>query len=74
MPKVAMYLVTSCTMDAFPKIPENETHIPPYGYRSYPTHLPLLYDAGAAWLKQQDSYSLVLDAPWLIHLPKVFPW
>ncbi len=34
----------------------------------------LLLDAGTAWLKQQDSYSLVLDAPWLIHLPKVFPW
>ena len=34
----------------------------------------LLHDAGTAWLKHQDSYSLVLDAPWLIHLPKVFPW
>ncbi|DBA92428.1 hypothetical protein WJX77_009083 [Trebouxia sp. C0004] len=27
-----------------------------------------------AWLKEHESYSLVLDAPWLIHLPKVFPW
>ena len=39
-----------------------------------PDTMALLHDAGTAWLKQQDSYSLVLDAPWLIHLPKVFPW
>lgn len=27
-----------------------------------------------AWLKGQHSYALVLDAPWLVHLPKSIPW
>ena len=30
--------------------------------------------AGKAWLEGERSYALVLDAPWLIHLPKSIPW